>query len=116
MGIKLPEFDIENETGAPAPVSDRSSISARSDIIEIDNTAKIVNTLGNGLSNENLSVRQQVEIQPLDGVCFVGYSPTSQPHRIPRRQFYIAKIGPDVDLYIRKNGAGTEEVAVSELS
>lgn len=108
------EFVKVTETNDLA-VNDQSATAARSSTITITSTPIIANTVGAGLSSDNLANRKQIEIQPLDNTCFVGYSAASQPHRVPRYQFYIAKIGPGVDLYVASSG-GTNDLAVSELS
>lgn len=102
---------VEVSPTKDAHTLDRANSNADSGTISITNTAIPARV---GVSN--LTNRKTILIQPLDGICFVGFSPSSQPHRIARRDLVEFKVGPDLDLYIRKNGAGPQDVAITELA
>ena len=99
-----------------AHVLDRANEAGASAAVEINNVPKIVNAADTGDVADNLAERKSILIQPLDGVCFVGFSPGSQPHRVARRDVFEFKVGPNIAVYVRKNGGANQTVAVTELS
>lgn len=93
-------------------VLDRSNILAETATINITDEPTIINV--NGISN--MPERKSIIIQPLDGICFVGFSLGDQSIRLRRHDIAEFKIGPNIDLYVRKNGNSTHRLSVSELS